>query len=151
VIFGAACLLAVLLFLFLNKTKIGMAIQATSLDADSARLAGVDIRFVFALTFGLSAALAAAAGSLLSIVQPTYPYMDVAIIGKAFAVAVLGGLGNVPGAIAGGFVLAIAEESVGQFIGVQYTQVVAYAILVVILVLRPTGLFGREYFAEVRV
>lgn len=150
-IFCLAWAMAGALFLLLAKTKLGLAIQATALDTDSARLAGVNVAYVYALTFGLAVGLAGASGALLAAVVPVYPFMDVSLIGKAFAVAVLGGLGNVHGALAGGLFLAFSEEAVANFVGVQYTQVVAYGILVAVLVIRPRGLFGREHFAEVRI
>jgi branched-chain amino acid transport system permease protein len=106
---------------------------------------------VYAFTFGLAVAMAGAAGTLLAAVVPVYPFMDVTLIGKAFAVAVLGGLGNVHGAVAGGLFLGLSEETVANFVGVQYTQVVAYGILVAVLIIRPRGLFGREHFAEVKI
>lgn len=142
---------AAALFLLLSRTKLGLAIQATALDRESAQLAGVNIQYVYAVTFALSAALAGTAGALLSVVAPIYPFMDIELIGKAFAVAVLGGLGSVPGAIVGGLVLATAEQTIAEFGGVQYSQIVAYGILVIVLVVRPRGLFGREHFAEVKI
>jgi branched-chain amino acid transport system permease protein len=150
-IFCVSWTIAGALFVLLAKTKVGLAIQATALDTDSARLAGVNVAYVYALTFGLSVALAGAAGALLAAVVPVYPFMDVSLIGKAFAVAVLGGLGSVHGAVAGGLFLAFSEEAVANFVGVQYTQVVAYAILVAVLIVRPRGFFGREHFAEVKI
>lgn len=151
IVFVSAWLLAGLLFLLLKRTKLGLAIQATALDSESANLAGVDIRFVFAATFAIAAGLAGAAGALLSIVVPLHPFMGTLLIGKAFATAVLGGLGSVPGAITAGLILALGEVSAAHFLGARFAQLVPYVVLVLILVLRPRGLFGREYFAEVRV
>lgn len=151
IVFVSAWLLAGLLFYLLKRTRLGLAIQATALDSESAKLAGVDVRFIYAMTFAIAAALAGAAGSLLAIVVPVYPFMGTLLIGKAFATAVLGGLGSVPGALIAGLLLALGEVSASMLLGAQFAQVVAYVLLVVVLVVRPRGLFGREYFAEVHV
>jgi branched-chain amino acid transport system permease protein len=150
VVLVASWFLGGLLYWMMRHTKFGLAMQATALDADSARLSGVDVRFVCALTFGLSAALGGAAGSLLSIVQPISPRMGLEVIGLAFVTSVLGGLGNVPGALVAGLLLAAIQSLTTLWFNAQYAQLTPFLVLLVILVNRPQGLFGRKHFAEVQ-
>jgi branched-chain amino acid transport system permease protein len=138
------------LHLFLGRSKLGRAIRATALNRQSAQLVGVDVFQIYAITFGIGAALAGAAGSLLSTTITITPVMGNTFIGKAFVVATLGGLGTVQGALIGGLLLGLAESLGASLVGPSYQQAIGYAILVAVLVLRPEGIMGKQFFAEVK-
>lgn len=142
----AALGITFLLYLFLNHTRIGNAIRATALQPEAAQLAGVEIEHIYALTCGVGSALAGAAGALLSTVFPLNPFMGAPFLGKAFTVAVLGGLGDVTGSVIGGLVLGVAEGLGVALLGTQYQQAVAFFVLIVILIIRPQGLLGRKFY-----
>lgn len=149
-IFAVALLLTGLLALFLNNTRAGMAIKATALDREAAQLVGVRIGHIYALTFGIGSGVAAAGGSLIAVTQAISPAMGEPLILKSFAICILGGLGSTAGAMAGGFVLGIAETFGAFILGPSYQDLISYAILFFILLLKPEGLFGKRFFAEVK-
>ena len=129
--------------LLLAKTKLGRAMRATFQDRETAALMGVGIDGIHTITFAFGAGLAAAAGALLGPVFLLYPSMgDLASL-KAFSVVILGGLGNFAGAALGGLVLGIAEELGAGYISSGYRDAVGFVIIVVVLLLRPAGLFAR--------
>ncbi len=137
-------LLAALTFIVL-KTKIGMAMRALALNQTACSLVGVNVNFVVAFTFGLGSALAGAAGILTSIQQPSIdPLMGILPGLKAFVAAVLGGIGNLAGAVLGAFLLGIVETMVVGYISPTYRDAVAFAVLIFILLLRPSGLLGKN-------
>lgn len=140
---GAALMLTVALWLLLGHTRIGRAIRATAQNLVAARLYGVDTRRLYALTFGLGAALAGAAGGLYGVVSQINPYIGSGLTAKSFAIAIIGGLENPLNVIAGGLFLGIAEALTALYIGPTYTDVVSFGILVLVLIVRPTGLLGR--------
>lgn len=142
VIIGAV-LIMVVLYWFLKKTVIGAAIEAVAQDRDGALLVGIDTSKITLLTFALSSAIAAIAASLIAPINLIFPAMGMMVILKAFAITVLGGMGSVPGAIVGGYILALAESFGGTYISSDYNDVIAFALLVVILAIRPTGLFSK--------
>src|SRR6059036_4007880 len=130
-------------WLLIQKTKLGRAMRATFQDRDTAALMGVGIGRIHAATFALGSGLAAAAGALLGPVFLVYPSMgDLASL-KAFSVVILGGLGNLPGATLGGLLLGIAEELGAGYISSGYRDAVGFVIIIVVLLLRPAGLFAR--------
>lgn len=133
---------------FLSRSKLGRAIRATALNRQSAQLVGVDIHRVYALTFGIGAAMAGAAGALLSTIITITPVMGETFIGKSFVVATLGGLGTVNGALVGGLLLGLAESFGASIVGSSYQAAIGYLILVAVLVLRPEGVLGKKFFAE---
>ena len=147
-IFIVGFLLTLLLYLFMTYTKTGNAIRATALDKEAALLVGVDIKRVYALTYGIASALAAAAGSLLPVVYTISPAMEGPLLGKAFIIAVLGGLGNTTGAIVGGLTLAIAESLGVVLLGPSYQVAVGFFMFLLVLVFRPHGLVGKKFYAE---
>lgn len=149
-IFALALSLTGLLFLFLNRTKTGMAIKAAALDREAAQLVGIRIGHIYSLTFAVGSAMAAAGGSLLAMIQAISPAMGEPLTLKSFAICILGGLGSPAGAMVGGFVLGLAETAGGTFLGPSYQDLISYAILFLILLFRPEGLFGRRFFAEVK-
>lgn len=141
VFFMTVALTGIFLFL-MERTKLGRAIRATSQDLRAARLTGVPVAHIYAVTFGLGAALAGAAGSLWGILFPITPVMGGPLTLKSFAVAVLGGLGTMMGPLVGGLVLGIVESFTQVKIGPTYANVVSFGLLVLILVVRPKGLLG---------
>jgi branched-chain amino acid transport system permease protein len=138
-----AAILVGLLFL-IKKTKIGMAMRATSQKSQAAMLMGINIEHVYIFTFVLGAALAGAAGSLYGIIFPFNPYIGALPTIKAFAIIILGGLGSIPGAIIGGLLYGIAENFAKAALGGIWGDAVAFALLIVVLILRPKGLFGER-------
>jgi branched-chain amino acid transport system permease protein len=134
------------LTLFIRWTKVGLAMRATARDRDAAALMGVDVQRIGALTFGVGCALAAVSGGLLGGIFDIETTMGEWAVMKAFAVVIMGGLGSVPGAIAGGVVLGIAESLGGAYLpgGVGYKDGIGFAILIVVLLCRTQGLFGRR-------
>jgi branched-chain amino acid transport system permease protein len=129
---------------FVRRTKMGKAMQATAQDQEAARMMGVDVDRVVIITFFLGSALAGAAGFIFGLY---YNYTSF-IIGytaglRAFTAAVLGGIGNIPGAMLGGVLIGLIESLGGQYLEVRWTDVIIFSILVLVLVLRPTGLLGR--------
>ena len=147
-IFVVAIVLMIGLEWIIHKTKIGKAMRATSFNLNSAKLMGINTDFVIAFTFALGSALAAAGGVLVAQYQPKiFPLMGLMAGLKAFVAAVLGGIGNVAGAVLGGLLIGMAETFVvgyGQYVGIPstYRDAVAFAILILVLLIRPSGLLG---------
>ena len=146
IVFVIAIIVAILLQLFLSRTKTGTAIRATAQNKDAAQLVGVNISRIYSITFAIGCGLAGVAGALMStnfVVTPTFgdPF-----IGRAFAVAVLGGLGTVSGAVLGGLVLGLAEALGALSFGPSFLYAFAFASLVLVLVIRPQGLMGKKFF-----
>jgi branched-chain amino acid transport system permease protein len=138
-----AVILIGLVFL-IKKTKIGRAMRATSQKSQAAMLMGINIEHIYIFTFALGAALAGAAGSLYGIISPFTPYIGAIPTIKAFAIIILGGLGSIPGAIIGGLLYGIAEQSAVIFLGGIWRDAVAFSLLIIVLILRPKGLFGEK-------
>lgn len=142
-VFGVAILLIIATYLLINRTRLGNAMRATFQDTDTAALMGVNIRAVYTMTFALGSGLASAAGALLGPVFVVTPTMgDLASL-KAFAIVILGGLGNITGATIGGFLLAFAEEIGAGYISSGYRDAMGFLIIIVVLLFRPTGIFAR--------
>jgi branched-chain amino acid transport system permease protein len=147
-VFGVAIASTLALWLFLERTRLGIAIKATSFDAEAARLSGIDPPRIYAVTFGIGAALAGIAGSLVAAVSTFSPVIGDGLTTRAFVVVVLGGLGSVPGAIAGGILLGVTENLVAS-VNPSFSDAAAFALLILFLVVRPRGLFGRRFYAEI--
>ena len=128
----------------MKKTKIGMAMRATSQRSETAKLMGINIERIYIFSFGLGAALAGAAGVLYGIIFPFSPYIGALPTIKAFAIIILGGLGSIPGAIIGGLLYGIAEQSTVIFLSSIWEDAVAFSVLIIVLILRPKGLFGEK-------
>jgi branched-chain amino acid transport system permease protein len=142
-VLAMAMLLILLTYLLIHRTKLGMAMRATFQDTDVAALMGVNIHGIYAATFAIGSALAAAAGALLGPVFLVTPNMgDLASL-KAFAIVILGGLGNVTGATLGGFILAFVEEIGAGYVSSGYRDAMGFLIIIAVLLLKPTGLFVR--------
>ncbi|ADH91489.1 inner-membrane translocator [Ancylobacter novellus DSM 506] len=142
-VFGVAILLIIATYFLINRTRLGNAMRATFQDTDTAALMGVNIRAIYTMTFALGSGLAAAAGALLGPVFVVTPTMgDLASL-KAFAIVILGGLGNITGATIGGFILAFVEEIGAGYISSGYRDAMGFLIIIVVLLFRPTGIFAR--------
>ena len=129
-------------FLFLQKTRLGKAIRATSQSRDVAMVCGIDVGRIHMITFGLATALAAAGGTLISVIVAIQPEMGQVWTFKSFLVIVLGGAGNYPGALVGGMLLGLIEQMSSLFLTTQLSEAVAYVLLVVVLLIRPSGILG---------
>lgn len=133
-----------------NKTKIGKAMRATSEDAAAARLMGINTNHSIAFTFGLGSGLAAVGAVLYCNTYPMItPYMGGLLGLKAFVAAVLGGIGSIPGAMLGGYVLGVAESLTKGYISSSFTDAVVFGILILVLLIRPAGLLGRNVSEKV--
>lgn len=134
------------LFIFMARTRTGLAIRATRMNLEAAKLMGVQIGTIYAITFGLGAALAGAAGSLMSIAYVISPVMGSAYLLRAFTICILGGLGNIYGALIGGLVFGVVESFGGLFLGTGLQEVIGMVMLVVVLLLRPAGIMGKRFY-----
>lgn len=145
---GLSLLLGAGFYVFLRKTGAGQAILATALDREVSNLVGINPQRVFALTAGAGAALAGAAGSLSSMLFPISPGMGLSFLAAVFVITVLGGIGSVEGCIVAGFLYGLVQSWAAYFLGTSYQEIVAFALFLVVLVVRPQGLFGRAFFGE---
>ena len=144
IVLMASIVLIGALYGFLNSTRFGKAIVATSQNPRGAALVGVDLSRVYMATMAISSGLAGAAGALLAPIFYVFPTMGSTPLLKAFVIVVLGGMGNVQGAVVGGFLVGIAESLGGAYISSAYKNVFAFIILIGVLLIRPQGLFGRS-------
>jgi branched-chain amino acid transport system permease protein len=134
----------VALVLLTKKTKIGLAMRATSQKSEASMLMGINIGKVYIFTFAVGAALAGAAGALYGILFNFNPLIGALPTIKAFAIIILGGLGSIPGAVIGGLLYGIAENTAVYLLGGIWQDAIAFALLIVVLIIRPTGLFGEK-------
>lgn len=139
-----ALLLTGLLFWILRTSRTGRAIVAVRMDRDAAALMGIRVNHIYAITFGIGAFMAGATGSLLATVFPVTPNLSGLFLGKAFVVCVIGGLGGVSGALVGGLVLGLIESFAGHWLGPQHAITIGFALMLLLLLTRPTGLLGRK-------
>lgn len=139
----AAVVTMIGLYYLLKRTLVGMSIEALAQDREGALLVGIDTRRTAIVTFALSGVLAAIAGSLIAPLVLVFPLMGEVVILKAFVIVILGGMGSVPGAIIGGYLLALAETMAGTYVAFAFSELIAFALLVGVLVFRPTGLFRQ--------
>jgi branched-chain amino acid transport system permease protein len=140
---SVACM--VVLNLFVYRTKLGKAMRATAQDRDAAQLMGINVNSTIAWTFFIGSALAGVAGFVSGTYYGTTFFLNGFQAGlKAFTAAVLGGIGNITGAMLGGFLIGIVEALTAQFLGNQWTEVIVFSILILILIFRPSGLLGQQ-------
>lgn len=135
--FGVAVALAAGVWFLLNRMPLGRAIRATAQNLTAARLYGVNPRKLYAITFGIGAALAGAAGGLYGMISNLTPYMGASLTAKSFVIAIIGGLANPFNVILGGIFVGIAESLTALYLGPTYTDVISFGLLVVVLVVRP--------------
>ncbi|GAB6059789.1 branched-chain amino acid ABC transporter permease [Desulfonatronum parangueonense] len=144
-IFAVAIVMMISLYLTINKTRIGTAMRALAQNKTAASLMGINVNYVISFTFALGSAMGAVAGILVSVYYNTlYPTMGYTAGVKAFAAAVLGGIGSVPGAMIGGVVLGVAEALGAGYISSLYRDGVAYAVMIAVIIFRPSGILGRS-------
>jgi branched-chain amino acid transport system permease protein len=141
---GLVIVILIALVFLIKKTKIGMAMRATSQKSKISMLMGINIEHIYIITFALGAALAGVAGVLYGIIFPFNPYIGALPTIKAFAIIILGGLGSIPGAVIGGLLYGIAEQTAVVMFGSIWRDAVAFSVLIIVLVLRPEGLFGEK-------
>jgi len=143
---AAAALVSIVItvsvYLFLGRTRLGKAIRAVSEHAQVAQICGIDVVRIRMLTFGLAAAMAAAAGVMLTMIYSFSPESGADFTQKCFAIIIIGGMGNFLGALYGGILLGVVESFVGGFVSTQWAEATAYLLLVLVLLIRPTGLTG---------
>lgn len=139
----SAILLVVAMMIFVEKTKTGQAIRAVAENRDAAILMGVNVTTIPLIVFGISTALGVAAGIMVGALFAIAPGIGEGLVVKGFAVLILGGLGSFPGAILGGTVLGITESIAAGFISSAYKDVIAFAVMIIVLLVRPQGLLGR--------
>jgi branched-chain amino acid transport system permease protein len=139
----AAVVVMILLYLFLKKTFTGATIIAMSQNREGANLVGVNTNKVAMLTFLISGALAAIASSLSAPINLVFPGMGQLVILKAFVIIILGGMGSIPGAIVGGYILGFSESLGATYISNDYKDIIAFILLAIILTVKPTGLFSK--------
>ena len=153
VIIVSAFVLMAVLWVLVTRTRTGKAMQATSIDREAAAMMGIDIDRVIVFTFILGSALAGAAGVLFAIRVPTQVSLGFVAGLKGFTAAVIGGIGSVPGAMAGGLILGGAESYAAGYIpgqaGTRWTDLVIFSILILFMIFRPQGLFGRADIRKV--
>ena len=143
-------IIMVSLTLFVNKTKPGRAMLAVSEDKGAAQLMGVNVNATISLTFAIGSGLAAVAGVLLCSAYPTLSSQTGAMPGiKAFVAAVLGGIGSIPGAVIGGVLIGIIEILSRSYISSQMADAIVFAVLIIVLLVKPTGILGKKYIAKV--
>jgi branched-chain amino acid transport system permease protein len=133
------------LYAFVQYTRVGTAMRAVSLDHDTSRLMGINVNRIISVVFFIGPALGGIAGMMVGLYYGSFDFTLGWVFGlKAFIAAILGGIGNIPGAMLGGFVLGIVETLGAGYISPQWKDVIAYVILIVILIVRPTGLLGER-------
>lgn len=143
-IFAITIILMIILTYVVQKTKVGQAMRAVSFDTDTAQLMGINANRIINLTFGIGSALAAAGGVLVGVYYNSIdPLMGIMPGLKAFVAAVFGGIGSIPGAMAGGILLGVIEALVSGFISSTFRDAAAFAILILVLLFRPSGIFGK--------
>lgn len=142
---GVSAILVLLLQYIIYKTKVGKAMRAASQDMEAASLMGINVNTVISLTFAIGSALAGIAGVLVAITYPTIdPYMGMMPGLKAFVAAVLGGIGSIPGALLGGILMGSIETLTKAYISTSLSDAIAFSLLIIILLVKPTGLLGEK-------
>jgi len=145
IIIGVTVAILVGLQLLLRRTRLGLALRATSQNRKAAMLSGIDVERMDMLAFGLGAGLAGAAGTLWAVSGQVFdPYMGSVPAIKAFAIVILGGLGSIPGAIIGGLFYGLAESAATYTLGGAWKDAISFVVLIVVLIIRPTGIFGER-------
>ena len=143
--FGVSALLVILLQFIVYKTKVGKAMRASSQDMEAASLMGINVDNTISITFAIGSALAGIAGVLVAISYPSItPYMGAMPGLKAFVAAVLGGIGSIPGALVGGIAIGLLETFSKAYISTNFSDAIVFAILIIILLIKPSGLLGKK-------
>jgi branched-chain amino acid transport system permease protein len=140
-----ALIVSLLLYLLVQKTRIGLAMRATSENLPAAQTMGIPTRQILALSWGLAATLGVLAGIFLAPALLLDPFFMLEPFLKGFAAAILGGLNSLPGAIVGGMIIGVAESLAGGYVSVAFKNTLAFLIIIVVLLVRPEGLLGKEF------
>jgi branched-chain amino acid transport system permease protein len=140
--FGLALVISGILFYIMNRSRLGRSIRATSQELDAAKLTGVRVGNIYAITFGIGTALAAAAGTLWSILFPIDPTMGGILTLKSFVVTIVGGLGTMLGPLIGGLILGVVEALGTNWFGSTYENLISFSILLLVLIFMPKGILG---------
>ena len=142
---GACLVIMLILTWFTGRTKMGKAMRACSEDKGAAQLMGINVNLTISVTFAIGSALAAVAGVLLCSAYPTLVPTTGSMPGiKAFTAAVFGGIGSIPGALLGGLLLGVIEIFAGAYISTQLSNAIVFAVLIIVLLVKPAGLLGRQ-------
>ena len=150
IVFLASVLLMVALYLFVQRTRLGTAMRAVSISHDISRLMGINVDRVVSLVFLIGPALGAAAGIMVGVYYGSFDFSLGWVFGlKAFIAAILGGIGNIPGAMLGGFILGLVEALGAGYVSASWKDAIAYLLLVIILIVRPTGILGETQAEKV--
>ncbi|MBN1963897.1 MAG: branched-chain amino acid ABC transporter permease [Anaerolineae bacterium] len=150
IVFVISVLLMVALYLFVQRTRLGTAMRAVSINHDVSRLMGINVDRIITLVFLIGPALGAAAGMMVGIYYGSFDFSLGWVFGlKAFIAAILGGIGNIPGAVLGGFLLGLVEALGAGYISASWKDAIAYALLIIILIVRPTGILGETQAEKV--
>jgi len=145
VVFVSSILVMIGLYVFINRTRIGMAIRASAIDQGAAKLMGIDVRYVIALVFMIGPALGGLAGVMVGVSYGQITFFMGQMYGlKAFTAAIIGGIGNIPGAMLGGLLLGLVEAFGAAYISVAWKDAIAFFVLILILVVRPTGILPER-------
>ena len=143
--FGFSLLLMILLYWFIHKTRTGSAIRAVAIDQGAAKLMGIDVNRIISLIFLIGPALGGAAGVMVGLFYGQITYdMGFSFGLKAFTAAILGGIGNIPGAMLGGILLGVIEALGAAYISIAWKDAIAFCVLILILIFRPTGILGER-------
>jgi len=143
-VLATAVLLLLVFYFMIERSRLGMAMRATFQDRDAARIVGVNVSRIYTLTFALGSGMAAIAGALLSPIFVVSPTMGDLSSLKAFAIVILGGLGNLGGAAIGGFALALIEEFGAGYVSTAYRDALGFLVILLVMVIRPSGLFSAK-------
>jgi branched-chain amino acid transport system permease protein len=144
-VIGFAALLIIAIHLFIKKTRLGAAIEATSQNRDGAQLMGINTGLVGQATFGMGTALASVAAVLVAPILLISPVMGESVIAMAFVIIILGGMGSFVGAVIGGYIIGLLETMISTFVTSYYAEALIFGVLVAVLAVKPTGLFGKEH------
>lgn len=142
--FFAGLLLVAGMYLALNRLRFGKALRAAAEDPLAAASLGINVQHIYAVTFGLAAAVSAVGGTMIGLSYGFEPTTGTSWLLRSFTVVVLGGLGSLWGSFVGGILIGILEETIASQVGLQYRDLIVFSFLVLILVIRPQGLFGRK-------
>jgi len=144
VVMACTSFLLVAMWFFVTRTKTGRAIRAVAQNRGAATLMGVNANAVSYVVFGVSSALGVAGGALVGAMLALAPGLGESLVIKGFAVLILGGLGSIPGAVVGGLILGISESLAAGYISSSYKDVIAFAVMIIVLLFRPEGLLGKR-------
>lgn len=150
IILGVTTMMLIILYILVYKTKMGIAMRACSVSLENSKLMGVNTNFIISFTFGIGALMAGIAGILIgTYYSAVYPTMGYLLGMKAFAAAILGGIGSIPGSVIGGFIIGIIESLGAGYLSSEYRDAYAFLVMIIILIVRPSGIMGAKRIDKV--